>query len=70
MTSLPRPPVAIAGMELMEARFVQAVANLFRDLRYRDFGASRAPKKSNASSKPCELADRGYQYFAQVAKSG
>jgi Xaa-Pro aminopeptidase len=68
--------VAIAGMELMEARFVEAVREFAgRDpcsasLDVEELRRVKTPEEIALLRKACDLADRGYQYFAEVIEVG
>lgn len=68
--------VAIAGMELMEARFVDTVrqasgpepASATADVE--ELRRVKTPEEIALLQKATELADRGYQHFAEVIEVG
>lgn len=68
--------VAIAGKELMEARFVEAVREFAgRDpcsasLEVEELRRVKTPEEIALLRKACELADHGYQYFTEVIEVG
>lgn len=63
--------VAIAGMELMEARFVHAVgAPVSATFDVEELRRIKSADEIAKLKRACELADRGYQYFAQVIEAG
>jgi Xaa-Pro dipeptidase len=68
--------VAIAGMELMEARFVQAIAAsaakppVSATFDVEELRRVKSPYEIERLQRAAELADRGYQYFAQVIEVG
>jgi Xaa-Pro dipeptidase len=67
----PFKAVAIAGMELMEARFVHAVPNpVSATLLLEELRRVKTTYEIDCLTKAAELADRGYQYFAQVIEEG
>ena len=67
---------AIAGMELMEARFVDSVrqasgsepASATADVE--ELRRVKTPEEIALLQKAAELADRGYQHFAEVIEVG
>src|SRR5712691_546519 len=71
-----RAVVAIAPMELMEARFVDAVrqstdhAPLSATLAVEELRVIKTAEEIDRVKRAAELADRGYQHFAQVAEEG
>ena len=63
--------VAIAGMEMMEARFVQVFANpVSATFDVEEIRRVKTPREMELMRKAAELADRGYQYFASVIEAG
>ncbi len=68
--------LAIAGMELMEARFVAAAgescgrAPVSATFDVEELRRVKNPDEIAILKKAAELADRGYQYFADVAEEG
>jgi Xaa-Pro dipeptidase len=68
--------IAIAGIELMEARFVQAVQQSARQapvsatFLLEEMRRVKTPGEIERLKKAAALADRGYQYFAQVIEVG
>jgi Xaa-Pro dipeptidase len=63
--------VAIAGMELMEARFVHAVGSpVSATFDVEELRRIKSADEIAKLKRACELADRGYQYFAQVIEVG
>jgi Xaa-Pro dipeptidase len=68
--------VAIAGMELMEARFVAAVrqsinqAPVSASPQVEELRRIKAPDEIERIRRAAELADRGYEHFAKVAEIG
>jgi len=61
----------IAGMELMEARFVAAVPNaVSATFAVEELRRVKTTEEMAAMRKAAELADRGYQYFAEVVEEG
>lgn len=67
----PFQALAIAGMELMEARFVQAVPNpVSATLLVEELRRVKTPYEMECLMRAAELADRGYQHFAQVIDEG
>jgi Xaa-Pro dipeptidase len=68
----PAGRVAVAGMELMEARFVSALAGRAESATF-DVEELRRVKSAEEIAcirKASDLADRGYQYFAQTVEPG
>lgn len=67
----PFKAVAVAGLELMETRFVHTVPKpvsatfLVEELR-----RVKAPYEMDCLIRAADLADRGYQHFAQVIEEG
>ena len=68
--------VAIAGMELMEARFVDAVrqagkrAPVSASPAVEELRRIKSPDEIERIQKAADLADRGYEHFAQTAEVG
>jgi Xaa-Pro dipeptidase len=67
--------VAIAGMELMEARFVKALVKrgdtpVSATFDVEELRRVKSPDEIARIKRAAELADRGYQYFAQVIEVG
>ena len=68
--------VAIAGMELMEARFVHAVRDAAGQMpvsatnEVEELRRIKSAEEIACLRRAAELADRGYQYFAQTAAAG
>ena len=71
-----RATVAIAGMELMEVRFVDSVRHNSRQdpvsatAIVEELRRVKTPGEIALLKEAAELADRGYQHFAQVAEAG
>ena len=66
-----RGSVAIAGMEMMEARFVQAFTNpVSATFDVEEIRRIKTPREIDLMRKAADLADRGYQYFASVIETG
>ena len=66
--ALPRAS-AIAGLELMEARFVHgAPASATADIE--ELRRIKIPDEIECLKQAAALADRGYQYFADTARRG
>ncbi|MBV8907028.1 MAG: aminopeptidase P family protein [Acidobacteriia bacterium] len=68
-------PVAIAGMEFMETRFIDALSEPPRKPESATFAVEEVRRVKTAEELACirkaaELADRGYQFFAETAESG
>jgi len=61
--------VGIAGMELMEARFVGQDA-ISATPQLEEMRRVKSPEEIALVRKAADLADRGYQYFAQTAEVG
>jgi Xaa-Pro aminopeptidase len=64
--------VAIAGMELMEARFVSAIEGHPEPATFdiEELRRFKSPEEIASIRKAADLADRGYQYFARTAEPG
>lgn len=68
--------VAVAGMELMEARFVEGIleatsANpVSASLAVEELRRVKTPDEIELMQQACVLADRGYQYFTEVIEAG
>lgn len=63
--------VAIAGMEMMEARFVQLFSNpVSATFDVEEIRRIKTPREMELMRKAADLADRGYQYFADVIEVG
>jgi Xaa-Pro dipeptidase len=64
--------VAVAGMELMEARFVEALrpAAVSATPQVEEMRRVKSPEEIDCLRRAAELADRGYEYFAQVIEPG
>jgi Xaa-Pro aminopeptidase len=63
--------VAIAGIEMMEARFVQAFANpVPATFEVEEIRRVKTPREMDLMRKAADLADRGYQHFANVIRPG
>jgi len=63
--------IAIAGMELMEARFVEAIPNaISATLLVEELRRVKAAEEIAAMRKAAELSDRGYEQFARVIEPG
>jgi Xaa-Pro aminopeptidase len=68
--------IAISGLEFMEARFVQAVAAsankppISATFDVEELRRVKSPDEIDRLKRAAELADRGYQYFAQVIEVG
>jgi Xaa-Pro aminopeptidase len=63
--------VGLGGMELMEARFVQAVPHpVSATFAVEELRRVKTPEEMVAIRKAADLADQGYQYFAEVAAPG
>lgn len=68
--------VAIAGVELMEARFVEAVRRatnknpVSATLAVEELRRVKTPNEIELIQQACILADRGYQYFTEVIEVG
>jgi Xaa-Pro dipeptidase len=71
LEALPKGCVAIAGMELMEARFVQALEGAVSATpQLEEMRRVKSPDEILTLRRAADLADRGYQYFAQCAEIG
>jgi Xaa-Pro dipeptidase len=68
--------IAISGLELMEARFVQSIAAsagrtpVSATFDVEELRRVKSAYEIDSLKKAAELADRGYQYFAQVIEVG
>src|SRR5215472_9507054 len=63
--------IAIAGMELMEARFVEAIPNaISATLLVEELRRIKTAGEIAALRKAAELSDGGYQHFAHVIEPG
>lgn len=63
--------VAIAGIEMMETRFVQAFPNpVSATFDVEEIRRIKTPREMELMRKAADLADRGYQYFADVIEVG
>lgn len=63
--------IAVAGMELMEARFVHAVANpVSATFVVEELRRVKTPYEMDCLNRAADLADRGYEHFAQVIEEG
>ena len=64
--------VAIAGMELMEARFVSAIEGHPEPATFdiEELRRVKSPEEIACIRKAGDLADSGYQYFARTAEPG
>jgi Xaa-Pro aminopeptidase len=68
--------VAMAGMELMEARFVDAIQQASKQPpnsaspAVEELRRVKSPDEIERVRKAADLADRGYQHFAQAAEVG
>ena len=63
--------VAVAGMELMEARFVEALGQPeSATFEVEELRRVKTAEEIAGMRKAAKLADRGYQYFAQVIEPG
>jgi len=66
-----RGTVAIAGMEMMEAQFVQAFSNpVSATFDVEEIRRVKTPREMELMRHAADLADRGYQYFAGVIEVG
>lgn len=76
VSGLKSAAVAIAGMEIMEARFVDAVhqstnkAPVSATPAVEELRRTKSPDEIERIRKAADLADRGYEHFAQVAEVG
>lgn len=63
--------VAVAGIEMMEARFVQEFSNpVSATFDIEEMRRVKTPVEMEQLRKAAVLADRGYQYFAEVIEAG
>ena len=63
--------VAVAGMELMEARFVQALGGAVSATAVlEEVRRVKSPEEIALMRRAADLADRGYQHFARAAEVG
>ena len=63
--------VAIAGIEMMEARFVQAFSNpASATFDVEELRRVKTPREMELMRKAANLADRGYQHFAEAIEPG
>jgi Xaa-Pro dipeptidase len=68
--------VAVAGLELMEARFVHALRDNLGAIpasataQVEELRRVKSPDEIAALKRACALADRGYQRFAEVIEPG
>jgi Xaa-Pro dipeptidase len=63
--------VAIAGLEMMEARFVQAFSNpVSATFDVEELRRVKTSREMEVMRKAADLADRGYQFFASVIQIG
>jgi Xaa-Pro dipeptidase len=68
---LARPNTAIAGMELMEARFVEHFpAPTSATLAIEELRRFKTPEEIEAARRAAHLADLGYAHFVNTAKVG
>jgi Xaa-Pro dipeptidase len=66
-----RGTVAIAGMEMMEARFVREFSNpVAATFEIEELRRVKTPREMETMRRAAELADRGYQHFASVIEPG
>jgi Xaa-Pro dipeptidase len=66
-----RGSVAIAGMEMMEARFVQAFSHpVSATFDVEEIRRVKTPREMKLMRQAADLADRGYQHFADVIEAG
>ena len=66
-----RGSVAIAGMEMMEARFVEAFSKpVSATFDVEEIRRVKLPREMELMRKAADLADRGYQHFAAVIEPG
>ncbi|HLK46870.1 MAG TPA: Xaa-Pro peptidase family protein [Bryobacteraceae bacterium] len=64
-------PVAIAGMEMMEARFVQAFSNpVSATFDVEEIRRIKLPREMERMRQAAQLADRGYEHFAGAIEPG
>jgi Xaa-Pro dipeptidase len=68
--------IAVAGMELMEARFVEALRNasgrppVSATADVEELRRIKSADEIERLERACDLADRGYQHFAKVIEPG
>lgn len=63
--------VAIAGMEMMEARFVQSFRNpVSATFDVEELRRPKTARELEILRRAADLADRGYQHFADVIEAG
>lgn len=63
--------VAIAGIEMMETQFVQAFSSpVSATFDVEEIRRIKTPREMELMRKAADLADRGYQYFADVIEVG
>ena len=68
--------VAVAGLELMEARFVHALRDTLGSVpesataQIEELRRVKSAEEIDCLKRACDLADRGYQRFAQVIEPG
>jgi len=63
--------IGIAGMEMMEARFVQPFPNaVSATFDVEEIRRVKTPREMERMRKAADLADRGYQHFANVIEIG
>ncbi|HJT88779.1 MAG TPA: Xaa-Pro peptidase family protein, partial [Bryobacteraceae bacterium] len=66
-----KPAIAVAGMELMEERFVQALPGaVSATAAVEELRRVKIPEEIELLKQAAELADRGYQHFAQTVETG
>lgn len=66
-----RATVAIAGMEMMEARFVLPFSNpVSATFEVEEIRRVKLPREMERMRQAADLADRGYHHFAAVAEPG
>jgi Xaa-Pro aminopeptidase len=71
LTQIATPNAAIAGMELMEARFVDAIPNaVSATFAVEELRRVKTAEELAVMRKAADLADRGYHHFAQVIETG
>ena len=63
---------AVAGREFMEARFVEAlgITPVSASLQVEELRSVKDSEEIACIRRACDLADRGYKYFAQVIEPG
>ena len=63
--------VAIAGMEMMEARYVQIFSGaVSATFDVEEIRRVKTPREMQVMRQAADLADRGYQHFASVIETG